>query len=162
MDEFRKPFEYEEDNDVIWPVRIFCILLLSVEMFYSIIFLFQSHQRVGNIYIIGTLSLASTVIFMAFILVTFIFLYKIKKYALKVVKAFLIARLIYFVTFTIIIFSYAVNDSNSLGSGYGQFQSLNDMISMLLITPLFYTIGFSLSWYVYFCKSKRVKESYSN
>ena len=160
VNEFQKPYEYEEETGVIWPVRIFCILLLSVEMFTSIIYLVQLYKYVGGIPVIGTVAITLSFLYKAFVLVTLISLFSIKRYALKLVKAFLITRLIYLVITTVVIFVYTINDKNAIGYEYGQFQSVRDIIVMVLVTPLVYAIGFSISWYIYFCKSKRVKEVY--
>lgn len=160
LDEFRKPFEYEEETGAIWPVRIFCIMLLSIEMFFSIIYVFQLNEFLGSVPVAGTISRVLTFLFIVYILVTLIFLLKVEKHAIKIAKSFLIARLVYIIPSVIVVFLYTINDKSAIGSGNGKFQSVTDIIFMLLVTPLLYTLVFSISWYIYFTKSKRVKESY--
>lgn len=161
MDEFRKPFEYD-DSGVIWPVRIFGILLISVEMFLGVICLFLLNKYLGSIPIAKTVAIIFTLLFMVCIVVTVAFLFKkVKIYALKIAKGYLLARLAYLIPSVIVIFSYTITDKNAIGNGYGKFQSLTDIIVMLLVTPLIYILSFSVSWYIYFTKSKRIKEEYS-
>ncbi|MEN2775538.1 hypothetical protein ABCY62_10945 [Acetivibrio clariflavus] len=161
LDEFRKPFEYEEETGVIWPVRIFCILLISVEMFFCVICLFQLTEILAGIPKVRFAAVVLTVLFMVYILVTITFLYKkAQKHAVKMAKCYLITRLFYFIPSILIIFSHTINDKNVIGSGYGKFQSVRDIIIMLLITPLIYILSFSILWYFYFIKSKRIKEEY--
>lgn len=163
LDEFRKPFEYEEDTGFIWPIRIFCILLFSVEMFFGVICLFQLNEFLRSIPVAHTAALVLTLLYMVCILVTIIFLFKkVKKYALKIAKSYLVARLIYLIPAIIVIFSFTLNDKNAIGDGYGKFQSVQDMILRLLVTPLIYILTFSIGWYTYFKKSKRIKEEYEN
>lgn len=161
MDEFRKPYEYEEETGVIWPIRIFCILLISVEMFLCVICLFQLNELLGSIPIVRIGAIVLTILFMVYIIVTIVFLYKkVQKHTLKVAKSYLFIRLAYFIPSILVIFIYTINDENAIGSGYGKFKSVNDIILMLLVTPLIYILLFSISWYIYFNKSKRIKEEY--
>jgi len=160
MDEFRKPYEYEDETGFIWPVRIFCILLLFVEMFLSVIYLFQLNEVLSDISLVQLVARILTFSIMVYILVTLIFLLKVAKHALKIAKSYLIARLVYFIPSVIVVFSYAINNKNSISFGIAKFQSLGNLILMLLVTPLFYVLSFSISWYIYFTKSKRVNEEY--
>lgn len=160
LDEFRKPYEYEDETGVIWPVRIFCIILLSVEMFLSIICIFQLNEVLGGVPIARAIARGFTILFVVYIIVTLIFLLKVEKHALKIAKSYLVARLFYLIPSIIVIFSYTINDKNAIGFGYGKFQSVNNIIVMLLVTPLLYVLLFSISWYMYFTKSKRIKEEY--
>jgi len=161
LDEFRKPYEYEEETGFIWPVRLFCILLIFVEMFLGIMFLFQLNKYLGSNPIFNNTAIVLTVLYMVYILVTIIFLLKnVKKYALKIAKSYLIGRLVYLVPSIIVIFSFTVNDPSAVGSGNGKFQSVTDIILRLLMVPLIYILAFSISWYIYFTKSKRIKKEY--
>lgn len=160
LDEFRKPYEYEDDTGVIWPVRIFCIMLLSVEMFLSIICIFQLNEFLSSVPTARIFARGISILFVVYILVTLIFLLKVEQHALKIAKSYLVARLVYFMPSIIVIFLHTINDKNAIGFGYGKFQSVNNMIVMLLVTPLLYILLFSVSWYIYFSKSKRIKEEF--
>lgn len=160
LDEFRKPFEYEDETGVIWPIRIFCMLLLSVEAFLGIVFIFQLNDFLASIPIAQTIARVLTLLFVVYILVTLIFLLKLERHALIIAKSYLIARLFYLIPSIITIFSYTINDKNAIGSGYGKFQSVNDITVMVLVIPIIYILLFSIFWYIYFNKSKRVKEAY--
>ncbi len=160
LDEFRKPYEYEEDTGVIWPIRIFCMLLLSVEAFLSVICIFQLNEFLVSIPLARIIARVLTLVFLVYILVTIVFLFKLERHALIIAKSYLISRLFYLIPSISVIFSYIINDKNSIGAGYGKFESVNDIIAMVLVTPLIYILLFSISWYIYFNKSKRVKEAY--
>lgn len=160
MDEFRKPYEYEEETGVIWPVRIFCILLISLEAFLCIIFIFQLNDFLARISVAQTIARVLTLLFVVYILVTLIFLLKLERHALIIAKSYLIARLFYLIPSIIVIFLYTISDKNAIGIGYGKFESETDIIVMVLVTPLIYILLFSISWYIYFNKSKRIKEAY--
>ncbi|MDQ2085588.1 hypothetical protein RBH29_03960 [Herbivorax sp. ANBcel31] len=161
-DGFRKPYEYEDDSNIIWPVRIFCIMLIFAEVLYGIIYLVQLQNNFGHIPVVGTIGKVFSVVYIAFVLFTFISLLKIKKYALKIVKTFLATRLIYLITATVAIFFNTLNSDNSPKHGYDQFESFSSIINMLLVTPLFYAIAFSVTWYIYFTKSKKIEKVYSD
>ncbi len=160
LDEFRKPYEYEEETGVIWSIRIFCILLLSVEVFLGIVFIFQLNDYLASIPAAKTIARVMTLLFVVYILVTIIFLFRLHRHALSIAKSYLIARLFYLIPSIVVIFIYTINDKNKIGIGYGKFESLTDIISMVLVTPLIYSFLFSISWYIYFNKSKKIKESY--
>ena len=160
LDEFRKPYEYEEETGVIWPIRIFCILLTSIEVFLGVVFIFQLNDYLANISIARTIARVMTLLFVVYISVTIIFLFKLNKYALTIAKSYLIARLFYLIPSIVVTFIYTLNDETKIGAGYGKFESKTDIISMVLITPLIYSFLFSISWYIYFKKSKKIKEAF--
>ncbi|MCX7708790.1 MAG: hypothetical protein N2484_02955 [Clostridia bacterium] len=154
MDEFRKPYEYEEETGVAGFVFVFAMMLIVFEVFLGVITLAQGHVVAGLFPGASKVYVAVAVLFIAFTLFTFFALYKVHKHALKVVKSYLIFRILYLTPVCVLIFNYSRIAKASAN------ETLGEMIVGALVVPLIYIWGFSILWYGYFLKSKRVKDSY--
>jgi hypothetical protein len=141
---------------------LFFIMLLSFEMVYGVIALVQINKVFDSTAVPDQIILVCSVLFLLFILFTCVALFKIKKHALTIVKTFLITRVIYLGLSSILVFIKTVNNKYAIGGRPDQFESIPMMVIMLLVTPLVYTLLFSISWYIYFCKAKRVKRTYGD
>jgi hypothetical protein len=146
MDGFGKPFEYEEDK-VGGLLLVFFVMLISFELLYGIVISIQIFSAFKDIYIVRNILLVLCIMYMISILFTAISLYKIQRYLIKIAKIFLIVRLIFLTICHIIITINGLNNNVKFGNS---------------IFLLLYVIIFSVSWYVYFIKSKKCKEFIKN
>ncbi len=157
MDEFRKPYEYEEDKPVAGFILCFCAMLIICELLIGLTDVYQgagllrSQPFWHNTYLVfGNLYL----IFIAFTCFAF---YRLRRHAIKIAKVFLIYRLVFLTVATFIIYHYRLLDKKAIGFRINQFPDVQTLTLNCLIIPLAYTIVYSVLWYLYFRWSKRVK-----
>ncbi len=162
MDEFRKPYEYEEDRKVSGLILLFCILLVAGELFIGISTLTQGYQLLRSTPAQAIPFTAFGLFYLAAILFTDYALYKLPGSALKITRLFLIYRLIYLTLAIVVIFSIRAGDPRSIGPSIYQFRTREALIQSALIIPMAYTWLFTLIWYPYFLRSKRVRKTYGS
>lgn len=157
MDEFRKPYEYEEEK-IGGFLLIFVAMLVTADLFFSLALSVQGYNAIKHIPVAGIVFLVLSVLFILFILFTAVSCYKLKKNAVKISKTYLITRTIFTVIGLILIFFADYNNKNLIGVGSSQYKSQSELTLIVLILPMLYTLTFSIGWYLYFLKSKKCKE----
>ena len=154
---FLKDWDYEEEKGASGLIWVFFGMLIVFETIIGFIILSQSHSAfylkpdIFNIFKIFTWA------YIGFILFTCLALLKIKKYAVNIVKVFLCYRVVFLITAFMIIFSteyYKKAIRSAIGS---QITSIKDISIPFII----YIVAFSVLWFIYFIKSKRVKKTYN-
>jgi len=157
----RNSNEHEVEKRVEGFVFIFLVMLVAIE-----VLLFVLATAAAHVYLKSLPLLSSAVIFLGlgyiiFILFICLALFKIPKLVIKAVKVFLIARLIYLVPIFIENFIKALHNPEYVQAGQSQ-RPLFDTALYAFLVPMIYVLSFSILWYIYFSKSKRVKETYAN
>jgi hypothetical protein len=160
MDEFRKPYEYEEERKVSGLILLFCILLIAGELFIGISILTQGYRLLRSTPTPAALFTLFGLLYLGAILFTNYALYKLPGSAVKITKLFLIYRLIYLTLAILMIFSIRAGDPRSIGPSIYQFRTREALIQNALVIPMAYTWLFTLIWYPYFLRSKRVGKTY--
>lgn len=156
MDEFRKPFEYEEEKK--GAILFFIILILSIDTFLTVSFTYQVYDILKHIPVLAIGYVVIGTLFGLFILITTVICFKLRKNMVAVAKRYLFIRVVFMVCSNIIIFINAVNDKSLIGNGLLHYRNVTELIFVVLIGPLAYTLIFSAGWYLYFVKSKRCRE----
>jgi len=163
MDGFGKTYEYEEDEKRVSGVLlIFNIMLLVCETIIGIILILQMYNALKSITVLAVASIILGILYISFILFTCFALSKIPKYAIKIVKTFLALRIVVLVLSSIVKFISEYNNKSKMGTDFFQYHSVNDAVLRILVLPIAYILIFSILWYLYFIKSKKVKEKYGN
>lgn len=157
MDEFRKPYEYMEEKGVSGFLLLYFIMLLAQETLLGVITLFNGYDLLSGNRVLGTIIMGISVLYILFSLFSAIVLKKLKKFAVRVSKVFLVFRAVYLIPYLIFITISQIRDipynidhekySNMLGSII-----VSSVVSFLLI------VAFSAGWYMYLNRSKKVRE----
>ncbi|MDF2943633.1 MAG: hypothetical protein K0S01_2491 [Herbinix sp.] len=156
MDEFRKPYEYEEEKRGV--ILLFVIMLISVDIFLTLSYTVQVYGILKHIPTLGIGFMVIGILFILFILFTAITCYKLKKNMVTIAKTYLIVRAVFTICSLLIVFFNSFSNESMIGNGTKQYRTVNELIFTVLLAPLAYDLVFSIAWYLYFLKSKRCKE----
>lgn len=157
MDEFSKPYEYEEEKGVSGVLLIFFVMLIAFEPLIGIIAAFLGYGNVKSISIPENVFLVISLLFIVFPLVTAIIIRKAPKIAVKTTKVYLVLRSVYYIPFTILNSILMVSEIPSK-IGTPEYQNDYSAIISGTVVTLVYFVAFSVVWYIYFNKSKKVRE----
>ena len=157
MDEFRKPYEYMEEKGVSGFLLLYFIMLLAQETLLGVITLFNGYDLFSGNMVLGPIMMGISVFYILFSLFSSIVLKKLKKFAVRVSKVFLVFRAVYLIPYLIFNTISQIREipydrnhemySKMLGSII-----VSSVISFLLI------VAFSVGWYIYLNRSKKVRE----
>ncbi|HPP36095.1 MAG TPA: hypothetical protein PK767_07610, partial [Clostridiales bacterium] len=92
MDEFRKPYEYMEEKGVSGFLLLYFIMLLAQETLLGVITLFNGYDLFSGNMVLGPIMMGISVFYILFSLFSAIVLKKLKKFAVRVSKVFLVFR----------------------------------------------------------------------
>lgn len=159
MDEFRKPYEYEDEKGVSGLLLVFFVMLIAFETFLGIIAAFSGYDTVKSIPGLGKLYIGLGIFFVVYPLFTAFALRKMKKYAVRIAKIYLIARLVYHIPFVVVNTIIMINRI-SYNKDYIEYGKEYNSLIIGLAISLFYLVAFSVLWYLYFSRSKKVREFY--
>lgn len=155
MDEFRRPFEYQEEKRGL--LILFLIMIIVVDGYISIALTFQVYGIVKAVPAAGMGIIAAGLLFLALLLYTAVCTYKMKESCAKAAKAYLIIRVLYIASCITAVYMRSAGDKTLIGNGPMQYRSAEELMMIVLIYPMIYTIAFSIIWFLYFSKSKRFR-----
>lgn len=156
MDEYRKPFEYNEEKKGL--ILVFIIMLLVVDTLQTFSLTAQVYKAFEHIPVFSILFVVTGIMFTLFTLYTVILCSKLNKKMVKVSKIYLIVRGTLSTIFVIISFVYTVNNKNLIGNGMDQYKTVGEMMIGEIVIPFAYIWVFSFGWFLYFVKSKRCRD----
>jgi len=154
MDEFRKPYEYFEEKGVGGILLVLFFMLISIEPFLGILSLAVGYNAYPDSKIFLPAFITFTAIYILFSLLSGILLKKLHSLAIAVTKVFLVFRIIFLLPVLIISMRFQLG-TIALESNYAL--EHNSIISSFYIS-LSYMVIFSVGWYIYIVKSKKVHE----
>lgn len=153
-DEFRKPYEYEEER-IGGFLLFFVIMLVAVDSFITVALVYQGYLALKPMPAISIAFLVMSAFYVLALLFTVVLCYKTKKSMIKVSKAFLIIRAVFTTLCLVIIYQNVLADPGAVGTGANQFSSVFELTMIVFVLPLIYMLSFSGIWYLYFTKSKK-------
>lgn len=154
MDEFKKPYEYEEER-IGGFLLFFVILLLSVDSFFTLSLVVQGFSIANRIPAAGIVFLIFGIVYGLFLFYTAATCYRAKTHMIKLSKAFLCIRAFFTLFLMTMIYLNALGDKGMIGNGRSQYQSVEELTLIVFVLPAIYTILFSTGWFIYFIKSKK-------
>lgn len=154
-EEFRKPYEYNEEKRGF--ILVFILILITFDILQTLSLAAQVNEVFKNVTVLRIFFLIISVMFVIFTFYTAINCYRLKKNLVKMSKIYLIIRAVISACYVVIIYCYRTTHEHLVGEGQQQYKTLNDMVIGELIIPLAYVMGFSIIWYLYFTLSKRCK-----
>lgn len=156
MDDFQKPYEYNEEKRGL--LLLFIILLISVDIFIAISYTVQVYDVFKAIPVLKNGYLVIGILFTLFILFTAVNCYRLKANMVTISKIYLIVRSVFSICSLIIVYINAINDESMIGNGASKYSSTSELTFTVLFAPLAYTLLFCTLWFLYFVKSKRCRE----
>lgn len=155
-DEFRKPFEYNEEKRGF--ILVFILTLITFDILQTLSLSAQVNEIFKVAPVVRFFFLVLSTLFVVFTFYTAINCYRLKKNLVKLSKLYLIVRAIISVLYVVIIYIDRTTHEYLVGNGQKQYQTVNEMVLGELIIPLSYVMIFSIVWYLYFTFSKRCKK----
>ena len=156
MDEFRKPFEYQEEKRGL--LTLFIIMITVIDGSVSASLTLQVYGILKAVPAAGISFIAAGAIFLKYILYTAIYCYRLKEGAAKAAKVYLVVRALYTALRIMAVYMHSIGGKTLIGNGPRQFRSTEELTTMVLIYPMIYTIAFSAIWFVYFSRSRRFRK----
>lgn len=154
-DEYRKPYEYEEEKKGL--VQIFVAMILVIDILQTLSFAAQESKYLGNIKPLSVIPNVLAVLFILYIIYTSITVYRMKEKFVLTAKIYLIVRTIFSLSNFFVVFYNILKHENLIGDGQDQYKTMGSMLLWELGLPLFYMISFSVVWFLYFTYSKRCR-----
>jgi membrane protein YdbS with pleckstrin-like domain len=153
--EFRKPYEYEEDKRGF--ILLFIVMVLPIDVLQTLSFASQEVKYLGHIKMLSFIFYAMAVLFIAYLVYTVIIVYRMEKRFALAAKRYLLVRTLFSVGNYLIVFFSMLKYENLIGKAEDQYLTTVSMLFWELVIPLCYIISFSLIWYLYFTFSKKCR-----
>ncbi len=161
MDEFRKPYEYEEDKGISGLLLVYFFMLLAEESLLGVIVFFFGYSRLPENKWFNMILICMAVFYTLFSVFSAIVLKLEKKCAVKVSKIFLIYRFAFMVPY--LIFNTNIRIAEIPYSvGYELYERAYHSIINSFIISVSYIVIFSVGWYIYLIRSRKVKEIFAD
>lgn len=157
MNEFKKPYEYVEEKGVSGILLILFFMMISVEPLLGIISAFIWKDAVKGSDTLLTVSICLSVVFIFFSFFAGIALKKTSRHAILLVKAFLIYRLPYLLLTTYSSMRTQI-DAIPYDKDFPDYAVMHGSITSSFIISISYVAAFSIGWYIFLIKSKKVRE----
>jgi ABC-type enterochelin transport system permease subunit len=157
MDDFRKPYEYEDEKGISGLLLVYFIMLLAEESLLGAISVSFGYNILAENRVLGISIMCISAFYMLFSVYSAVVLKLLKKYALKVSKIFLVFRFIYMIPYL------ALNTISQIKEipyekDYVLYAAMHRSIIISFIISISFIIVFSAGWYTYLKKSRKVKE----
>lgn len=162
MNDFRRAYEYDDEQGVAGLLLIFFIMLISFDLVAAIVTFTQSSAVIRAFTSLNVVYVVLWLVYFAIKLLFLIALFIRRKIVISFARTFLFIRLGIF-TFSILITYFLViqDPRNSPINITDGLFSAWDIAYVLCLGPLLYTILFSIGWWYYFKRSARVRNYYS-
>ncbi|NLK87303.1 MAG: hypothetical protein GX279_07425 [Clostridiaceae bacterium] len=157
MDGFKKPYEYDDEKGVSGLLLLYFIMLLAEESLLGIISLSFGYNLLSESRILGMIIMGISLFYVLFSVYSAIVLKLLKKYALKVSKVFLVFRIIYMVPYLIMNTIRQIEEI-PYEKDFELYAAMHRSIIVSFIISLLFIIVFSVGWYIFLEKSKKVRE----
>lgn len=155
--DFRKPYEYDDDERGL--ILVFVIMILAIDILMTIYSASRFYLKFEQPIALRIVAIVTTVLFLIYIIATAVTCYKMKKNLVTTAKRYLIVRTALSICYLAVLFVKNISDRRLVGGKADQYRSMSEMVTWELIVPLSYTFLFILFWYRYFTKSKRFRRS---
>ncbi len=154
--EFRKPFEYEEEKRGL--LLLFVIMILVIDILPTLSFMARFYEAFKENVLLRTVLIAICILFILYTVVTAVICFTLNKNTVTWSKLYLIIQAVFSAACYTILFFTIADYENMIGIGTIQYKSFIEMLSWELLFPFAYIVVFTVAWYMYFIKSKRCKE----
>lgn len=157
MDEFKKPFEYFEEKGVGGILLILFFMLISLEPFLGILSVAVGYNAFSGSKVYMPVFITSSTVYILFALFSGIVLKKLRSFAVAATKVFLVYRMVFLVPILIISMRFQI-ETIPYEKTYVEYTIQYNSIMTSFVISISYAVIFSIGWYVYLNKSKKVYE----
>jgi hypothetical protein len=154
MSEFRKSYEYEEEKGIAGLLMLFFVMLVSVEVLLALLILVQGYAVLKAVPYLGPAFLVLGTGYLVFILFTCISLRRMSRYAVRISRILLAARVLFLAPVYLRLYATFSRDPGIVSG----FRSHRDIVLIGLVVPLACILLFSGLWSWYLSSSRRVRQ----
>lgn len=155
-EEFRKPYEYEEEKRGL--LLLFVIMIAVVDILPTLSFMARFYDVFQDNQILRVFLIAVCILFILYTVYTGFICFTLNKKLVALSKLYLIIQAIFSVACYVLLFLSIADYESLIGIGTIQYETFGEMLCWELLYPLAYITVFTGAWYLYFVKSKRCKE----
>lgn len=159
-EEFRKPFEYEEEKRGL--LLLFVIMISVVDILPTLSFMARFYDVFADNQILRVILIALCILFILYTVVTGYICFTLNKKLVALSKLYLMIQAIFTAACYVLLFFSIADYESLIGIGTIQYTTFGEMLTWELLFPLAYIAVFTVAWYLYFIKSKRCKELLKN
>lgn len=159
-EEFRKPYEYEEEKRGL--ILLFAMMIIVIDILPTLSFIARLYDAFSHIRALGIGLVVIGILFILYTVFTAAVCITLNKKLVTLAKLYLIIQAVYTAACYVILFFYSLENENMIGTGPDQYQTFGEMLTWELLSPLVYIAVFTVGWFLYFIKSKRCKEFLKN
>ncbi len=155
-EEFRKPYEYEEEKKGF--LLLFVIMILVTVILQTLSFISRFYDAYQQVPVLRNVLMILGILCILFTIFTAILCFTLNKQLVAISKLYLIIQAVFSIVCYLLLFIDRVRNEQLVGTGQAQYKSFGEMLSWELLFPITYIAVFTVAWYLYFIKSKRCKE----
>ncbi len=159
MDEFRKPYDYFEEQGIGGLLLVLFFMLITAEPLAGIMGIFFGFNSMTSYGFLGTAFQAAAIIYTALSILCGIVLKKRLSLAIPTIKVFLVFRVLFLVTYVYVNMGMQIAEI-PYEKTYVMYQQTHSSIISSFAFSMAYVIAFSVLWYIYLRRSRRVKETF--
>lgn len=159
MDEFRKPFDYFEEQGIGGLLLVLFFMLITVEPLAGIMGIYFGFNSMSVYGFWGTVFQAAAILYTALSVLSGIVLKMRLNLAVTMIKVFLIFRVLFLAPF--LYYNMCVRIAEiPYEKAHVLYEQMHTTIVYSFVSSLAYVIVFSILWYIYLLRSKRVRETF--
>lgn len=154
MNEFNKPYEYEEESRGI--VFFFVLMIITFDLLIPIFYITEVPQALSHNLAARVSYIILSAVYLLAVPVTAFQCYKLKRTMVLTAKIYLIIRTVFYVTCIIIQYQYHLKYGNMIGK-FKRYSTIAQFRQLELYLPLVYVMITCGGWFLYFIFSKKCK-----
>lgn len=159
MDEFRKSYDYFEEQGIGGLLLVLFFMLISAEPLAGIMGIYFGFNSMSLYGFWGTVFQAGAIIYTVLSVLSGIVLKKMFNLAIPMLKVFLVFRVLFLAPYVYINMGMQIAEI-PYEKTYVMYQEMHSSIVLSFVTSMAYVIIFSALWYIYLLRSRRVKETF--
>jgi hypothetical protein len=159
MDEFRKSYDYFEEQGIGGLLLVLFFLLITAEPLAGIMSIYFGFNSMSSYGFWGMVFQAAAIIYTVLSVLSGIVLKKMFNLAVPMIKVFLVFRMLFLVPYIYVNMSMQITEI-PYEKTYVLYQQMHASIVSSFVFSMAYVIVFSALWYIYLLRSRRVKETF--
>lgn len=157
MDEFRKPYEYMEEKGISGFLLLLFFMLITAEPLFGVFAAYFGYYSMEKFGILRICFFCAAIIYILFSVFTAVAVRKKFGSAVAITKVFLVYRLVFLIPYLCLNVYQQIKEI-PYEKTYIEYSKLYDSIVTSFVINIAYVVVFSVAWYLYLKKSKKVGE----
>ncbi|HEX2946833.1 MAG TPA: hypothetical protein VHT96_12845 [Clostridia bacterium] len=160
MDEFRKPFDYFEEQGIGGILLVLFFMLITVEPLVGVFGIYFGFDSMSVYGFLGVVFQAAAIIYTVFSVFSGVALKKMLGFVIRAIKIFLVYRVFFLIP--LLYFNMVVRiEAIPYEKGHALYENMHAQIISSFVVSVAYTLLFSVLWYIYLLRSRNVRETFS-